>query len=229
MTNNVPDSPKVDARRLRRGRPRGFKVAEVVEAAKELFWEHGYQGSTLADLELATGLNRSSLYQAFGTKEALFVEALDAYIDTFVAPRLEAMGRPGARPRDVTAFFGDLATLFRDDPALWRRGCLWVNSFAEFSGREPPEGRAAEYRHRLQSAFANALAEVPGGVSTSAALVEQRSRLLTATTFGIWLTARVDPTDAAGICDDVIAEVRSWGGRAAARQLPGPAARPRQR
>jgi TetR/AcrR family transcriptional repressor of nem operon len=218
MLNNVPDGLKVEPQRLRRGRPRGFKVAEVVEAAKQLFWEHGYQGSTLADLEIATGLNRSSLYQAFGTKEALFDEALDSYVDKFMAPRLEAMGRSGASVRDVTAFFGGLATLFRDDPVRWRRGCLWVNSFAEFSGREPPDGRATEYRHRLRSAFANALAEAPGGVSASAALVEQRSRLLTATTFGIWLAARVDPTDAAGICDDVIAEVGSWGGRAAARR-----------
>jgi TetR/AcrR family transcriptional regulator, transcriptional repressor for nem operon len=204
MTSNVPDGLKVTLRGVRRGRPRGFDVLEVVEAAKELFWEHGYEGSTLADLERATGLNRSSLYQAFGTKEALFVAALDSYIDSFIAPRLAAMHRPGAGSRDIIAFFRGLAKLFRDDPGLWRRGCLWVNSFAEFSGREPPEARAVEYRHRLCAAFANAL---------SGAAKERRSRLLAAATFGIWLNARIDPNEAARICEDVVAEIRSWDGR----------------
>jgi TetR/AcrR family transcriptional repressor of nem operon len=207
MTSNVPDSLKTDALGVRRGRPRGFDVLEVVEAAKELFWENGYEGSTLADLERATGLNRSSLYQAFGTKEALFVAALDSYIDGFIAPRLAAMHRPGAGSRDIIAFFHGLAKLFRDDPELWRRGCLWVNSFAEFSGREPPDPRAVEYRHRLCAAFANALA---------GAAADRRSRLLAAATFGIWLNARIDPNEAARICEDVIAEIRSWDRRTAA-------------
>jgi TetR/AcrR family transcriptional repressor of nem operon len=209
MTSNVPDSLKTDALGVRRGRPRGFDVLEVVEAAKELFWENGYEGSTLADLERATGLNRSSLYQAFGTKEALFVAALDSYIDSFMAPRLAALHRPGAGSREVIAFFRGLAKLFRGDPELWRRGCLWVNSFAEFSGREPPDPRAVEYRQMLCAAFADAL---------SGPATDGRSGLLAAATFGIWLNARIDPIEAARICDDVIAEIRSWDrGTAAAR------------
>lgn len=216
MPSNVPNSLERQPQRLPRGRPRGFDLAEVVETAKELFWEHGYQGSTLADLEVATGLHRSSLYQAFGTKEALFVAALGSYIDTFIAPRLEAMLRPGAGARDIVAFFAGLATLFREDPLRWRRGCLWVNSFAEFSGREPPDPRAVEYRRRLGGAFANALSETGTSISPTPATVERRSRLLAAATFGIWLDARVDPVEAAGVCDDVIAEVRSWGGADAA-------------
>jgi TetR/AcrR family transcriptional repressor of nem operon len=194
-----------------------------VTAAKELFWERGYQGSTLAELETATGLHRSSLYQAFGTKEALFAEALGLYIDTFVAPRLAAMERLGASPRDVVGFFHGLATLFRDGEEVGRRGCLWVNALAEFSGREPSiEARANEYRHRLRGAFANALSEPTAPRSPTAPLVDQRSRLLTATTFGIWLTVRVDPEEAARICDTVVTEVRSWRHGAATE-------RPRQR
>jgi hypothetical protein len=68
------------------GRPRGFDVEEVVAAAADLFWECGYQRVTLVDLERATCLNRSSLYQAFGAKDELFGEALALYIDSFIAP-----------------------------------------------------------------------------------------------------------------------------------------------
>jgi AcrR family transcriptional regulator len=185
-------------------------VDAVVEAAKELFWQRGYQGSTLADLETATGLNRSSLYQAFGTKEELFVRALDAYIDSFIAPRLAAMERAGAGLRDVTAFFAELASTFRSDPVVGGRGCLWINSLAEFAGRPLAiDSRAVEYRVRMQSAFANALSQSagPGPATTT---VEQRSGLLTAATFGIWLICRIDPLEAALRCDAVIAEVASW-------------------
>ena len=184
----------------------------MVAAAKELFWERGYQGCTLADLEAATGLHRSSLYHAFGTKEALFAEALGLYIDSFVAPRLAAMERRGAGLRNVLDFFRGLAKLFRDDAVVGRRGCLWVNSLAEFSGREPPlDSRAAEYRHRLRVAFANALSDGAVHGAPSAQLVERRSGMLVATTFGIWLTVRVDAHEAARVCDAVAAEVRSWG------------------
>lgn len=211
MPNNVPEGLKIKTVGLPRGRPREFDANDVVTAAKELFWERGYQGSTLAELETATGLHRSSLYQAFGTKEALFAEALGLYIDTFVAPRLAAMEGGGASARDVVGFFHGLATLFRDDEELGRRGCLWVNALAEFSGREPSiEGRANEYRHRLRDAFANALSEPAATPPPTAVLVDQRSRLLTATTFGIWLTARIDPHEAARICDTVVTEVRTW-------------------
>jgi AcrR family transcriptional regulator len=197
----------------------------VVEAAKDLFWEHGYEGSTLADLEKATGLNRSSLYQAFGTKEALFAAALDSYIDGFMVPRLAPMDRPGAGPREVIAFLRGLARLFRADPKRWRRGCLWVNSLAEFSGRELPDSRAPEYRDRLSAAFAKALSGTEAEFSLPPGDVQRRGRMLTAATFGVWLSARVDPLEAARICDDLVGEVRSWGVAEVTPGSPGRRAR----
>jgi TetR/AcrR family transcriptional repressor of nem operon len=214
MTNIVPSSLKMGDGRLARGRPRGFDVRDVVEAAKDLFWERGYQGTTLADLEVATGLNRSSLYQAFGTKEALFVSALDNYIDSFIADRLAGMERPGAEPQDMVSFFSGLGELFRHDPELARRGCMWVNAIAEFAGREPPDSRADEYRRRLIAAFAGCLS---GGGATSVLVIE-RSQLLTATTFGIWLAVRVDAVEGARVCDHVAASITAWGDEAAAGQ-----------
>lgn len=193
------------------GRPRGFDVEAVVAAAGDLFWECGYHGLTIAGLENATGLHRSSLYQAFGGKELLFAEALALYVDRFIAPRLAPMERPGAGPRDVVGFFRGLATLFRDDAVRGGRGCLWVNAIAEFSNRGPHlDARADEYRQRLRAAFAKALSAAGGRAQPTAELINTRSRVLAATTFGIWLTARFDPNEAARVCDSVVAEIRSW-------------------
>jgi hypothetical protein len=66
-------------------------------------------------------------------------------------------------------------------------------------------GRARAFRDRLHHALSNAL-----GSHHQPALAAERAHVLTATTFGIWLTARVDPAAAADACDAAIASVRTW-------------------
>ena len=196
----------------RRGRPREFSAEAVVSSAKLVFWQRGYEGSTLPDLEASTGLGRSSLYQAYGSKEGLFDEALGEYIESFISPRLAPMERSGSGLGDIQRFFRQLGKLFRSDLTSAQRGCLWVNTLAEFSGREAlVNARAGEFQQRLHRAFANALSGVSATTSAANATgVESRARLLVATTFGIWLTVRVDPAEAARTCDAVVAQVVSW-------------------
>jgi AcrR family transcriptional regulator len=191
-------------------RPRTFTPSTVVEAAKELFWRRGYAGTALGDVENATGLSRSSLYQAFGSKEALFDAALEDYVATFMGPLLRPMESASARPVDVEAFFGKLAERFRGDPDEARKGCLWVNSLAEFSGRSDPLAVNADaYRQRLYDAFDNALGgRVLEGDDRTVA--QRRARMLAATTLGLWLAVRIEADEAAALCEAVRAEVRSW-------------------
>lgn len=74
----------------KRGRPATFDRAEAVERAMELFWARGYEGVTLEDLQAAMGnITPPSFYHAFGSKEALFREAVERYVAT--------IGGPGAR------------------------------------------------------------------------------------------------------------------------------------
>jgi AcrR family transcriptional regulator len=186
-------------------RPRSFSVEDAVEAAAGVFWSKGYQDTAISDLEQATGLSRSSLYGAFGTKKAIFELALEWYLRGFIGPRLAQMERPGAGAADIERFFAGLAGFFRTGRQAGQ-GCLMINSIAEHEGRGNHLGRRAQaFRDRLNAAFANALAgqHEPGLVSVWA-------QLLTATTFGIWLAARIDPAGAAQACDAAAAWIRTW-------------------
>ena len=108
-----------------RGRPRAFDVDRALDAALRVFWLQGYEGASLADLTAAMGINRPSLYAAFGNKEALFRRVLDHYGRGMLALRDEALGQPTARAaaefilRAVTEAMGDCRN---------PRGCLMVQS-----------------------------------------------------------------------------------------------------
>ncbi len=62
-----------------KGRPREFDAEKALDAAMRVFWQRGYEGAGLTDLTKAMGINRPSLYAAFGNKEALFRKVMDKY------------------------------------------------------------------------------------------------------------------------------------------------------
>jgi AcrR family transcriptional regulator len=80
-----------------RGRPLAFNQDEALDKALIVFWARGYEGASMAELTDALGINKPSIYAAFGNKEALFRKALARYVTgpaTFVG---EAMNEPTAR------------------------------------------------------------------------------------------------------------------------------------
>ncbi|MGN8049079.1 TetR/AcrR family transcriptional regulator [Curtobacterium sp. 22159] len=80
-----------------RGRPRGFDADAALDNAVEVFWRQGYAGTSLEDLTTAMGINRPSLYAAFGNKEATFRKALDRYAEVEMAYVSDALAEPTAR------------------------------------------------------------------------------------------------------------------------------------
>jgi AcrR family transcriptional regulator len=141
------------------GRPREFDVEKALDRALEVFWRKGYEGATLPELTRAMGINRPSLYAAFGNKEALFRKALDRYAEGPAAFAREALAEPTARAVVERLLGGGAELLTR--PAQ-PRGCLMVQGAlacgegAESVRRELSARRAAreaELRRRFERAL----------------------------------------------------------------------------
>lgn len=114
------------------GRPRSFDEAAALERIVQVFWEHGYAGTSYPQLEAATGLHRQSLRYAFGPKEALFLRALDHYTATRFAG-LSARLHEAPTPLDgIAALFAEWA-----GDAADARGCLALNTAAELGEGVP--------------------------------------------------------------------------------------------
>src|SRR5262245_49107511 len=80
-----PNSPPA------RGRPRSFDRDKALHSAMEVFWDLGYEGATLLDLQKAMGgITAPSFYAAFGSKQELFKEAVTLHMATVGAPGIEA-------------------------------------------------------------------------------------------------------------------------------------------
>lgn len=107
------------------GRPRGFDRAEALRQAMDVFWELGYEGATLTGLQKAMGgITAPSFYAAFGSKEALFREAVELYSSTLGVPMMQVLAEePTARKAIGKLLLGAVeAFSTRGKP----RGCMLV-------------------------------------------------------------------------------------------------------
>jgi AcrR family transcriptional regulator len=107
------------------GRPRSFDADAALDRALEVFWRHGYEGTSLTDLTAAMGLNKPSLYAAFGNKEELFGKVLARYLDGPGAYTTAALNAPTGREVVKQLILGAVnLTAGECTP----HGCLCVNS-----------------------------------------------------------------------------------------------------
>lgn len=143
------------------GRPREFDAETALDQAMEVFWRHGYEGATIAQLTEAMGINPPSLYACFGNKEGLLKAALDRYTKLRNVWMNEVVAAPTARDVAERMLMGiaDRQT----DPAN-PPGCLLVQGgIACGSGSEnvPFElaARRAENEDQLRDRFVRAKAE----------------------------------------------------------------------
>jgi TetR/AcrR family transcriptional regulator, transcriptional repressor for nem operon len=115
------------------GRPRIVELDEVVLAAMACFREHGYDATSVRDLELATGLKAPSIYKAFGSKAGLFEATLDRYRSDVVERRVDEHLRAEQGLAGIRSFF---TSTYSVEP-LPAHGCLLTTSAIEFSMIEP--------------------------------------------------------------------------------------------
>ncbi len=126
-----------------RGRPKNFDRDDALELALEQFWSHGFEGTGLRDLTTCMGIGRQSLYDTFGDKRSLFLEALTVYLARELNEIRDVLEAPGSALDNVRALLADLrARILADDHCA----CLAINTVAE-RGMEDPEMEALLRRH----------------------------------------------------------------------------------
>lgn len=135
-----------------RGRPRTFDRTEALERAMEVFWQRGYEGTSMSDLTGAMGINSPSLYAAFGSKEELFREAVARYDQTLGAvAAAELRDRPTARDA-IAAVLRHHAEVFCDPDKP--RGCMIVLAATTCTERtRSVHEHLAEWRIATEDAF----------------------------------------------------------------------------
>ncbi len=190
------------------GRRREFDDETVVRAARDVFWERGYASTSLSDLQAATGLSRSSLYETYGSKRGLFDRVVTSYLDEVVGPLLEPMEADGAGRDEIVGYFHALSGFLRRSPrAVATRGCLMLNTAMELNILDADAARVVRgYRERVRAAIHHAL----GAMADVVADRDGKADVLTAGQMGLMTTSRIDPIQAAELAETIAADVASW-------------------
>ena len=127
-----------------RGRPRSFDTDTALDQATEVFWRHGFQSASMAELTAATGLSKPSLYAAFGDKASLYLQCLERYGRRQVQLQSELLDDEPDGRKAVEGFMRAMAT-HQADPSL-PGGCLVVNGTADCGSPSMPQAVEAALR-----------------------------------------------------------------------------------
>ncbi len=117
-----------DAEPRRRGRPRAYDPQAALQQATDCFWRRGYSGTSLDEICAATGMNRPSLYAAFGDKHTLYLKALERYWELGLVAMREALADRSRPLGEVLmgAYDAQLSIYFSGDGRP--RGCFAVGT-----------------------------------------------------------------------------------------------------
>jgi AcrR family transcriptional regulator len=120
------------------GRKRSFSKEEALDTAMRVFWENGYAGTSLAQLTSALGINKPSLYAAFGNKEQLFTTAMEHYMDCYAAAPMQALIQTTDLPlkQRLRAYFLGIIDVICDCDSP--KGCMYVKSSCESGSAAVP-------------------------------------------------------------------------------------------
>lgn len=134
-------------------RPREFDREAALQRATGVFWAKGYASTSTEELVAAMRIGRQSLYNAFGDKRSLFVEALERYQQATTAGHLRRLDAPASPLEGIGAL---LLGLIADDDAQRAMGCMGVGAVSEFGAADP---MLAELRAKVGPLLFNRLVE----------------------------------------------------------------------
>jgi AcrR family transcriptional regulator len=171
---------------------RQFDEEEALARALDVFEARGFRATSMLDLAAGTGVQRGSLYHAYGGKEEIFVRAFRAHATRFLAGAADALRRPDARSALLSFFDHCIDTILSGAPP---HGCLSTRTAIEAateSGRARATVRA--FLGDLETVVHDGLAGRADVADLSVGL-RAAARLVVATTRGIAVMERLDHTD----------------------------------
>lgn len=176
-------------------RTKEFDRDEVLDSATHLFWRQGYEATSIHDLVDATGINRASMYATFGNKEALFVKALDHYVDQISRQRLALLSADGSARRALERYFNALIRFSLGEGR--DLGCFLTNTAVEAAARNPNvEARLSEAFEGVEPAFRQVIrrGQADGEFSRNPGPTAI-ARFLMTTVHGLRVVARFNPDE----------------------------------
>ncbi|MFC0403219.1 TetR/AcrR family transcriptional regulator [Paraburkholderia rhizosphaerae] len=177
-------------------RPREFDRDEALAQAIEAFSERGYAGTSTEDLLKAMNLSRQSLYNAFGDKRGLYLEALRAYVADSVSEHLQILNRATSARKGIEQMLSEFVVR----PA---RTCLGTQAICEFGRSDPDITTLSETAaHTLRAALERCVAQAKADGEVSQDIdARAAAHFLGATLSGIKIAAR------AGAPKDVLRDI----------------------
>ncbi len=138
---------------MKRGRPRKVDPEKALEAARNIFWQKGYDGTSMADLVQATGMAKPGLYSTFGDKETLYAKALDKYFSEGSMTLINELLNSKLPPKEaVRVFLTTIADGMFDETTP--SGCFLTNCVVECESEIPKlEKIGRKYNEMRRRAF----------------------------------------------------------------------------
>lgn len=160
--NKIGIATKMSEPVKKRGRPRTMDKDAALETAVRLFWERGYEGTSIADLTSAIGITPPSLYATFGSKEELFKQALDLYVARETTKRHEMLEEAPSAYAAIEFYLNDAARSATQ--AGCPSGCAIANAVLQHAEENASVAEGVAERRRaayeaLQRRFERAIEE----------------------------------------------------------------------
>ncbi|NER84848.1 MAG: TetR/AcrR family transcriptional regulator [Leptolyngbya sp. SIO1D8] len=174
-------------------RPKAFDREAVLSKAMEVFWEKGYEATSMQDLVDAMGIHRGSLYDTFQDKRHLFLEAIAHYNTTVTKVAIAHLQAPGASRSAIEKHLMVFAEEAATDPH--RRGCLMTNSIVELAIHDPEVATSLRRSLRtVEDAFCRALgrAQDKGEIAPDKD-IHALAQYLTSSLQGLRVMSKVNP------------------------------------
>jgi TetR/AcrR family transcriptional regulator, transcriptional repressor for nem operon len=174
-------------------RSKAFDPDTALQKAMQVFWERGYEATSIEDLVQGMGINRFSLYSTFGDKHQLFVAVLERYSATIVATLMGELEHSAAGLPAIRKFFTRLVEFFAS--ARGWRGCLITNTAVELAPHDPQAAAKVQaYVVRLEEAFYRVLLQAQQTQQlASSHACRDLARFLAGSALGLGVLAKTSP------------------------------------